>query len=330
MAKQKKSTKTRATAALPIRKTRYIYFIGSISTLLIIGFSVFYFTKNKLSPTTKGVGTVNSCVQMPIFPKGQGLSMPYAIDLRATHEPGFYIVEAKENGRRYKNPQWNDWGTLGPYALDDQGAIFLAGIPAVSLKKYPKEAHNKILKVDSQTGMMEEWLTLPASQPLTNYNPYGIIGLTLDCESGCLFVSTIAGSDHEIVRGVIYSIDISTKQIIDQYDHRDALGLGLYVTKSGKRLFWGEARRPVIKSVEISKEGKFMGGERDECYLGDIEGASNDGIHRIRFFENGLMEAKGIEFSFSLMAASDIRRNLYSYAYDATNDKWEFQEMKKQ
>ena len=272
------------------------------------------------------VGRVDACAKNPIFPEKSGLKPPFFIDLRQIDGPGLKIMEARKNGKVLQKKEWSRAGTLGPYTLDKNGTIYTAPIPFVNLRDRPMTIYNQILQLDNQTGMMTDYLHLPPAAAPTQENAYGIVGMTYDCSSHSMYVSSLAGSGAESEVGRIFHIDLKTKKILHQLEGFDALGIGIFNMKSGKKLYVGHARSPEIFSIELDESGDFVGKPNYEFSLATMEGGSYDNAHRIRFSRDNVMKIKGIEFSFSLIAASDPQRNIYLFKYDAVKDDWKFQE----
>jgi len=141
-----------------------------------------------------------------------------------------------------------------------------------------------------------------------------------------VYVSSLAGSSAENEVGRIFHVDLKSKKILHQLEGFDALGIGVFNMKSGKKLFLGHARSPEIYSIDLDDSGAFVGKPKFEFSLAAMEGGSYDNAHRIRFLNGNVLKIKGIEFSFSLIAASEPQRNIYLFDYDAQNDRWKFRD----
>lgn len=272
------------------------------------------------------VGRVDACAKNPTFPIKNGLQPPFLIDLRQISTPGLKIIEAKKDGKVLVLDGWGDEGTLGPYTLDENGVIYTAPIPFVNMHGQSPSHFNKLLSVDAETGKMSEFMHLPAAKPPTNENPYGILGMTYNCSDHSIYVASVAGSNAENEVGRIFHIDAKSKKILHTLDGFDAIGIGIFNMKSGKKMYMGHARSPEIFSIELDESGGFIGEPKFEFSLAALDGGSYDNAHRIRFLRGNIMKIKGIEFSFSLIAASDPQRNIYMFDYDDKNDTWKFRE----
>lgn len=268
-------------------------------------------------------GPATWCQGFPEFVADAGFGSNVFIDTSQQLHTGLVIREAAEDGRIYQHPSWDDAGNVGPYAIDRDGNIYVAPVPLVSMHSNRPEDQNRVFRVDGQTGEMVPYADLPWAATPSGANPYGVVGLAYDCDSHSLYASSVAGSDAGEERGRIHRIDLGTGESSTAYEGHDALGLAVFTGGSGKRLYYGSARRPAIYSVAVAADGGLQGAPRLELDLARLPGSSYDKIARIRFTPDGMMTAKGVEFSYSLKAASDPGANVYTLLYDSTTDAWE-------
>ncbi len=279
---------------------------------------------NTKKPILLTQGSVNSCHQNPVFLEKFGLKAPVYIDLRQKIEPGIRIFEVRENGKELHLPSWSSAGYLGAYTMDDSGNIFISPIPYVSLFSSPLELENILYKVDSQTGKMDSFYKVPYQEPPNSSNPYGITGMTYDCETNYLYTSSVAGSGMNNEIGRIQKIDLKTKKVISSLDHVDALGMTIFKTNKEKRLYFGLARKPEIYSILLDQEGSFIGNPQFEFSLIETKGGGDDKAYNITIQNNKIMRIKAIEFNYTLMASSDPEKKNYAFEYDNKNNKWKF------
>lgn len=313
------------------KKIHPMMIILLVAALALIGWVVVNKSDRKSRKTnTHKVGAANGCKKSPAFVAKYGLQQPVLIDLRQKEATGLKILEARQNGKSIALPEWSSAGHLGPYALDKKGNIYLAPVPHVSLTENKPEEQNRVYIVDSQTGKFSLFYDFPAAAPPTPANPYGVTSLAYDCDTESLYVSSIAGSSPDSERGRIFQFDLKTKTIVSQLENVDALGIGLFNTSKGKKLFIGSSRTSEIFSVALDNKGAFAKDVKFEWSLAAQEGGSSDKAHRIRFFPDNHMEIKAIEFSYSLMVASDPMRNIYNFDYNAAEDNWIFRDVHKQ
>ena len=269
--------------------------------------------------------SIHSCKRTPAFAAKYGLKY-IAIDLRQSSESrGMRLIDMK-TGKILKLPGWDKFGYLGLYALDDKGNIYTSPVPYVSIDINPPEEQNKILIVDTRTGKMSEFMRLPSDNPPSPKNPFGVIGLAFDCETKSLYASSVAGSSFKNESGKVFQIDPETKKIKGTLDNHDVLGLAVFKGIKGKRLYMGMARKPEVYSVGLKEDGGFGDDFRYEFSLKDVPGGANIKAHRIKI-KNSIMTLKTREFSYSLIAASNTMRTIYTFKYIPEKDKWEFVEL---
>lgn len=228
----------------------------------------------------------------------------------------------------YQHPTWDDAGNLAPYVLDRAGNIYVGPAPFVSLDDNPPELQNRIYRVDSESGEMSLFMELPAAQPPSSSNPFGVMGLAYDCDTNSLYASSLAGSTYDAELGRIFQIDIDSASIVGQLEDVDAFGVSPYRGVNGKRLYFGSARDSSVRSVPLDDEGHFDGEQRVEFYLLAAEGGGDDRAKRIQFPERGQMLVKGIEFNYTLRAASDFKERDYTYRYLPEDDAWAFEDVR--
>ena len=282
--------------------------------------------KKKLHKPTSNK-SISSCRRSPAFPMKYGLKAPYAIDLRQGIENmGLKIMEAKIDGKVLKLPEWDDFGYLGLYTIDNKGNIYTSPLPYVSIDINPPKEQNKILIVDSKTGEMTIFMNLPSKNSPNSKNPFGVIGFTYDCNTKSLYATSVAGSTFEDESGKIFQIDPETKEIKSSCNNKDVMGITIFQGKSGKRMYLGMARKPEIYSVSLNDNGGFNNDLRFEFSLVDAPGGGYHKAHRIQI-KNNVMTLKAREFSYTLIAASNSLRSIYTYKYNSNFDKWEFIEV---
>ena len=321
--KKTKSSNKKRTTAIWIVTVLIFALIGTIGHNLIPDKKPNKHNKYLQANSNK---SIFSCIKSPVFPLKYGLKPPYAIDLRQNNESmGLKIMEVK-TGKSIQLPGWRKFGYLGLYTLDNLGNIFTSPLPYVSIDINPPKEQNKILKVDSKTGTMKEFMNLPSVNPPSPKNPFGVIGLVFDCETQSLYVSSVAGSTFNKETGKIFQINPTKREILNTFDNHDIMGLAIFRGINGKRLYMGLARKPEIWSVGLNKSGGFNNDFRFEFSLKDVPGGGNLKAHRLRI-KNNRMTLKAREFSYTLIAASSPLRTIYTFDYNRDNDKWDFVEL---
>ncbi|MBK8609943.1 MAG: hypothetical protein IPL84_08345 [Chitinophagaceae bacterium] len=224
--------------------------------------------------------------------------------------------------KTYQHPSWKKGGWLAPILVDDAGNIFTSPAPFINILNNPIVNNNTIYRVDGKTGVMEEFMRLPFADSINPQNPYGIIGMVYLCETGTLYVSSVAGSRLHEENGHIYAIDLKSKKIIDQITHIDAMGMGITYTTGKRQLFFGNGRNSDIKSVVLDAEGKFSGSPDIAFTLANLGQRGDDKVRRIRSDHSCNLIVHGIEFNFNLIAPREKQETIYKFVYDEETKKW--------
>lgn len=304
--------------------------IAGIVAVLAIGGALVWLNRssgNSSSPPKLASGwapgPVNLCRGAPKFPTKLGFSNAVAFSTSERLNKGLELIEpgaggSLENAKRYQDPTWTMGGYLGVFVADRDGNVYVAPSPRISLIDNPPDKANILYKVDTNSGVMSEYLNLPTDTPPSSENPYGILALTYDCDTNSLYVTSVMGSTRAKQVGRIYRVDLKTGQVADQYDGVDAFGVAPFNLPTGKRLYFGSARTPEVYSIALDGEGNFSGEPRLEVTL---NGAFNK-PRRIDFNARNQMLVRGIDFNFTLSATSEDRRTDYLFGYDPANDKW--------
>lgn len=273
-------------------------------------------------------GGVYQCARLPSFIKAKGLSQPVAIDTSITRLPGLVIRELVGKKRLYQHESWRQTGHVGSTVRDRHGNIYVISIPGVALDTNPLERRNKVYKVDANTGEMQLFVDLPLSESGTQQNPFGTLGLALDCETESLYVSTVAGSTPQETLGKIYQISLKTGGIVDEYSGVDSIGLGIFKHQKQKRLYFGDARSSNVYSIPLSDRGAFrrtVKPEYEVSLLGIKNGDSTQ-VRKIRFSVGGdgglQMALDETEFSYRMAAETARRYRKYTFKLDRVTAQW--------
>lgn len=228
--------------------------------------------------------------------------------------------------KSYQHPSWKKGGWLAPILIDEAGNIYTAPAPFISMLDNPVANNNTIYKVDARTGVMEEFMRLPLADSINTQNPFGIIGIVYLCETGTLYVSSVAGSRLHEENGHIYAIDVKNKKIIDQLDHTDAMGMGITYASGKRQLFFGTGRNSDVQSITLNAEGKFFGQPQIVFSLQNLGPRGDDKVRRIRSDNSGNVTVSGIEFNFNLIAPREKQETAYQFNFDEEAGKWVYQQ----
>lgn len=274
--------------------------------------------------------SLNECKRNPGFIQSMGFN-PAKSYLSTSEDRimGLVLIESEQAGnpqaRKVKmtqHPSWRRGGWLAPILLDELGNIFTAPAPFITIYNNPVANNNTIYKVDNTTGEMTEFMRLPGADSLNPENPFGIIGMAYLCETGTLYVSTVAGSRRYEEKGNIYAIDIKSAKIIDKITGNDALGLGISFVTGKRELFFGMARNSDIMSVKLDEKGNFSGAPGKVFSLTGIGPRGDDKVRKIRTDKNGNLVIFGMEFNFNLIAPREKKETIYNFSYIQDEEKW--------
>lgn len=273
------------------------------------------------TPNPEFIG-VEGCRKLPGFFKDIGLGPSPIVGTSFSDYVGFVIYDRNGSKQYIQNTSWREAGNMGGFINDGQGNFYVIPVPFVSLELNPPEKQTILYRIDTNSGEMAPVLNLPAVSPPSSTNPFGLMGLGLDCETNSLYVTSVAGSSAARELGRIFRIDLANMKVADQYEGVDAIGVGIFKGAGGKRLYFGAARAPLVFSIALDKKGNFVGKPREEFSIADIPGVGNQRVRRINFLNVQKMSVRSVEFNFSLRASSKVPSSLISFDYDPLADHW--------
>lgn len=252
-----------------------------------------------------------------------------ALSTSENKKMGLCYVEFNENGENkiYQHPTWRNAGYLSAMIINEKGEIFLAPTPVINTLYNKIDAQNTIYKIDATSGELKKWLDLPKGATPNSENPYGLIGLAYDCESRVLYASSVMGSNKEKEHGVVYAINTDNATIIGKIEELDAMGLGVIQKNNQKRLMIGSARSGVLQSIELGKDGTFIGAKTIEFSLENMGPRGDDIARKIRMTPDGILTISGIEFYFNLTAPTEKQESKYSFRYMNNQNKWQLMQI---
>lgn len=299
------------------------YLLAAILLLLLAACDAAY-TQAELPPYGGPFGQVTRCQTSPQFVSGMGVSQQAMLGTTIPDVMGIAILDPlMPDGGILQHESWDDAGYLGPFEYDAAGNIYTAPIPYVSLDENPPAEQNKVYIIDSVTGEMSEFNEIPAASLPTETNPFGVLGLAYDCDTNSLYTSSVAGSTPEKENGRISRINLATGEIEAQLEDLDVIGIGVFNSSTGKRLYYGRARAGVVYSILLDSTGNFVGEPRREFSLVDLGLNSTDKIRRITFPADSEMQMKGVDFNYNPIVSGDAGQTIYNLRYLSDEDKWE-------
>ncbi len=303
---------------------KFIIF-GVVVLLLGCAAAIYFYRNSSPERTIKPIGAVVACQQIPAFVRGLGFGNGVALSTSDRLLQGLILVEGE---RKYQHTSWKSAGSLAPLQRDAQGNVYAAPAPWIDTLENKPDEQNKVYKVDANTQEMKQFVELPKLAKTTAENPFGVLGLTFDCDTNSLYAATVSGSTRKEMNGAIYQIDVKTGKIISSKEGIDAIGLGVFNSSKGKRLYYGLARDSEIWSVDLNDKGSFMNETQREFSFENVGTRGDDKARRINFAQtaqNNEMVVFGIEFGFNLIAPTEKQETIYRYRYDAAKDVWNYQ-----
>lgn len=275
------------------------------------------------APADRAIGGVYGCRAMPAFVQAQGFGGQAALSTSEQRYTGLVLIEGAgtENPRVYQHPSWSSAGHLAPIQLDRRGNVFVVPAPQINVLENPAAEQNAVYRVDGASGEMARYVELPAAAPPSDQNPFGALGLAYDCDTDSLYASSVAGSTRRDEVGRIFRVDAQSPKVLTQRDGVDAMGVGVFNGRDGKRLYYGLARAPEIWSIALDAAGDFTGEPRLELSLEGLGPRGDDKARRIRF-DGTELTVHAIEFNFNLVAPTEKQETLYRFGYDAADDRW--------
>jgi hypothetical protein len=232
------------------------------------------------------------------------------------------LVDGSEKSRTWQHPTWQKFGWLAAIHYDEKGNIYTVPAPRINVLDNKPAEQNRVFKVDSLTGEMSVFATLPAASAPNEQNPYGALAVAYDCESRLLYVSSIAGSTRSKEIGRIFAVEPDRGTVRFTRENLDAMGLHLFKLDNKKRLYYGRVREPEIWSIAVDDKGAFVGEPRFELSLEGMGPRGDDRARRINFTPSNEMIVWGIEFSVNLVAPTEKQESQYRFLYDAKTRKW--------
>lgn len=270
-----------------------------------------------------GVGVIEECKSPPRYLPRAGF-MPgkdFGFSIAESGTTGLSLVQFARKGVPYKRfafPSWSVAGHLGAVVTDKSGNCYVIPRPFINtLGNEPKD-QNILYKVDTETGEMTPFVDLPSLKPASQENPYGLLGLVLDCETDLLYASSVMGSERLNPEGSIYAIS-PEGDVVSRFTHLDAMGVGLAYLNGKKYLFFGSARTSEVFQLELDKKGRFVGQPVKVLSLKNLGERGDDKARKIRFSKTGDMIVSGISFNFNLANSPDRLENVYTFRYMGEN-----------
>ncbi len=273
---------------------------------------------------------LGQCAGMPKFVKDWGFNEGrIALSTSERHLKGLVLVELDQGDLRsarrvkeFQHPSWSSEGFLSTVIRDRDGHIYVAPKPNVSMLYTNKENLNTVFKIDSKTGEMQKFTSIPSKYETNIENTYGVLGLHFSCDANKILVSSLLGSDSKNERGTIYSIDPSSAEKKLIIKGVDAIGLYLLRGSNGSlRLIFASARGSFIFEQKLDDKLNPIGSPNLIINLEGLGPRGDDKVRKISF-RNNQMVLTGTSFNYNLSVPHSSVETNYVFSWIPDQKSW--------
>ena len=234
---------------------RWLLAGGLVIAVLAIGGAAVLFGRGAGSATVpSGPITLDSCNGTPPFATDAGMIDP--VFTTATRESqGLVVIFDNGQGQQgsFVHPSYGDAGDLGTITISPNGEVFTVPRPAIDVLENPAEERNTIFRVDPETGVLSAWAELPlVHEPLDQ--PFGIMGLAVDCTEPFLYATSLTGTTPEEEGGSLWRIDRRTREAELIYEGFDATSIAVGSSLGRRVLVIGAARTGALYVAPVTDQ----------------------------------------------------------------------------
>ncbi|NOT37421.1 MAG: hypothetical protein HOP11_08595 [Saprospiraceae bacterium] len=241
-----------------------------------------------------------------------------------------YVDPKDPNSKRtksFQDPSWTICGYAGSITTGRNGNVYVLPKANVNMLYNQPQNQNTIYVVDSESGKMTQWLSIPMARIPDNQNANGLLSAYYDCDNDNLIVCSIAGSNQKTEIGKVYTINTTTKNINTILENRDVLSVVTARIGNQKKLFYGLCRKSEIWSIDLDNNNIPIGKPNLEINISDLGPRGDDKARKIRIDQNGFLQIHGVPFFYNLTAPVNRQESIYTYQYNALNKKWILREI---
>ena len=307
-------------------------YLPIVMTLIIVGLAAYFVVSKKnehkkiekvsvsKEANINTIGTFSkqkTCSVPPQFLKQMKIPQPVIIDLSQKRFKGIALHHGKEFNQTLHPKIWEQYEHFSTYAVDTKGNIYLVPTPFISILPTTFNLQKNLYKLDSNTGKISIFMHFDDVHPSAN-NPYGLNAIVYDCDDSTLWAAAIDESDYSSQKGVIYHIDLQTKEVLQKIEGFDVLSMVLLKSDKGKFLLVGSARDNGLHAYRII-ENKL---EDKAVKLLELPHA-NEHIRKIKIIANNQLELQSIPFSYTLIAQTAKQdRTIHTAIYKKDIENW--------
>jgi len=274
--------------------------------------------------------SLDGCAAMPHFARRLRFVGGLYLSTNLKNRDGLFLMGRLPNGQlaSWRDPSWAETGPVSAYARDKRGNIYLAATPFVQSAEDAAWRYRTVWKIDTDSGKLTPWLTLPVAGKPHAENPYGILGMAYDCTTDSLYVTSVMGSDYDHKKGIVYRLDTRHNRVEKILSGLDAMGVLAVADARGKHLLLGSARSSSVLSVPLNNHGQAAGKPRLLFRLQQAKGGRDDRARRFLLNRTGELKIKAMDFDYTLRTASDAEERWYHYRYQPATGHWKFTHVK--
>lgn len=267
---------------------------------------------------------LDNCPGRPQFTIDQNLPDEAGFRTLGREEDGLALFYAAADGSLgiQTDPTYDDFGSLGSIVYDQRGNTYTTSVPFIDVLKNPAAQRNSIMIVDSSTGMLREFTSLPIEHSdADGSQPFGVVGITYDCTLNSLWVGTLSGSTASEAMGSIWLVDIATETAVEVLRGIDALSLATASAGGERYLVIGDARAPQLLVGRIS--GTSL---QTPTTLARIEGQGlylDAKAQEIEQLGPSGLQVTTYPFDYSLRATSDDITETLQLSFDELSGRYE-------
>jgi len=305
---------------------KYFPILISLIVIVVIGYIVInkkneaLINQSQHKEQVNHIGTFNmqkTCSRPPQFLQKLKIPQPVMIDLSQKRFKGIALLHGKDFQQVLHPEQWEQYEHFSTYSVDEKGNVYLVPIPFISIRPTTFNLQKNIYKLDTQSGKISIFMHFEDVIP-SAHNPYGINAITYDCDDKTLWVAAIDESNYQKQKGVIYHIDLHTKEVLQKVEGFDVLSMAIVKSKKGKYLLVGSARDNGLYAYNIDKGKLSIIAQK----LFDLP-VVNEHIRKIKVKGQNLLELQSIPFSYALIVQTSKQdRQKYSAKWDQNKENW--------
>jgi hypothetical protein len=245
---------------------------------------------------------------------------------------GLSVIEKNpQTGQRtrvWQHQSWRQAGNLSAFTTDARGNIYVIPAPRVNVADNPANKQNRIYKIANESGDMLPFFEFPVAKAVHQKNPFAGMGITYDCASDSLFLSSVAGSSPETELGKLMRISLGeTPRVESVINNFDGFGVASVDSPNGPALIAGHARSGDVFWFALDEHANFLPKSNSTVLLSlhDLGPEGWDRARKIELGSNSQIIVRGIPFQYNLSQPSAQERpTVYEFQFDLAANQYRF------